>query len=141
MILAVTGWRLYRDQPTIWGYLGYYVNRYGDNLRIRVGDEKKGVDRFVAEWCQHHEWPHHIYKADWNRYQSSAGPIRNREMLLGMEEDHLLADLLLAFPQPGVKPRIPGSGTWGCVGEAFTHGIPVFIPSTISNALLVKEKL
>lgn len=139
MILTVSGWREWekRCNPAFVVYhLFRYQSLYGSSLHVRVGDAD-GVDEIVYRWLLEREselsgvtW--HRYRADWDRHGGAAGPIRNREMLHGNAVMELhrdaLADALLAFPEPFVKMRSPGSGTTGCLIEAHSLGITVDIP-------------
>lgn len=127
-ILAVTAWRFHQDRNFIEAWLGHYAYAYGGRLHVRVGDASGG-DAITARFCQDMHISYYVYYAHAQKHGwPAAGPIRNRDMLTGAEEDRTPADELLAFPQPNIKPRIPGSGSWGCVGEAFVQGIHVTIP-------------
>lgn len=54
------------------------------------------------------------FPADWNRYGRSAGPVRNRQMLIEGKPDYVLA-----FPLMG------SIGTWDMVWKARKKGIEV----------------
>ncbi len=128
MILSVSGWREWRKRcnPTFVIYhLLRYEGLYGSSLHVRVGDAD-GVDDITYHWLTERERQgsgitYQVYRADWHgrmlRGQSSSDLRR-----------HILADTLLAFPEPGVKMRSPGSGTAGCLIEAHSLGISVDIP-------------
>lgn len=132
IIVAVTAWRdhdmkdfIINEMEEILEDLMWWLGE----PHLRVGDATGG-DKIVLDWCRANDVSHHQYRADWDRYgRPAAGPIRNNAMLRGLEEPgNMWADLLLAFPEPGKPPRVPGSGSWGCVGEAFKLGIRVMIP-------------
>jgi YspA, cpYpsA-related SLOG family len=128
MIIAVTGWRHHADRDFIRGQLGGWLGPYP--LHVRVGDAS-GTDAIVASWCQDNGISHKVFRADWDRFGKHAGPMRNRDMLAG-KEDYFTGptQLLLAFPRyDGEHILVPGSGTWGCVIEAFQRGIRVEIPA------------
>ena len=139
MILVVSGWRewLKRCSPAfVLHRLYFYETQYGSSLHVRYGDAE-GVDEIVAGWVQEQETrgtgiTRQLYRADWDRHGDAAGPIRNREMLHGKAVTDLFfevpAETLLAFPEPFVKMRSPGSGTTGCLIEAHSLGISVDIP-------------
>lgn len=138
MIVAVTGWRHHTDETFIRAQMDRLYFLTDEQIWLRVGDAE-GADAIATQWAKDQFIPHDIYIADWNRHQKLAGPLRNRQMLT-MEKiyefdgatsftlEPLPADLLVAFPEPGARPKIPGSGSWGCIGEAFTLGIEVLIP-------------
>lgn len=125
MILAVSGWRDWTDVGFIFRQLGTMRKR--GYTHIRVGDAK-GVDRITRSFVTSHDfYTYHIYKADWGYIPRGAGVVRNVRMLKGVEEDNTLADLLIAFPQPGVDHE-KDSGTWRCMKQAHKLGIPVWAP-------------
>jgi hypothetical protein len=57
------------------------------------------------------------FPAEWNKYNKSAGPIRNRQML------DQKPDLVLAFHENIEESK----GTKDCVNEATKRGIPVIL--------------
>jgi SLOG family YspA-like protein len=130
VIVALTGWRRWPDRDFIWQYLDLLLAAH-PGLHLRHGDAP-GADEFGWQWRLERGVPGFRYEAD--RLPSgafkdpSAGPRRNRQMLLGAREDLVPADYLVAFPQPGVRAKVPGSGSWGCVIEAHVQGIHVDIP-------------
>lgn len=137
MILAVTGYRYYKDQGFIWNHLSMLKPVYESSamgfLHIRVGDAD-GADRMVRKWCEANSVSHHVFYANWG-LGTRAGPQRNERMLLG-QGDPITGptNLLLAFPRTdGVRIRIPGSGTWGCTIRASELGIGVEIPPYTRN--------
>ena len=140
MILTVSGWRgwVKRCNPAFVVHrLYFYETQYGSSLHVRYGDAD-GVDEIVAGWVKElaqrgTSITSQLYRADWGRYgRPVAGPIRNGQMLRGEHPDDVcqgeLTEILLAFPEPGVKMRSPGSGTAGCLIEAHSLGISVDIP-------------
>lgn len=145
MILVVTGWRQHEDRTFIWTHLDYQLDaceRAGERLFVRVGDAT-GADELTVAWCEKRELEgrnlqHFIYYADWDAFGSAAGPRRNQRMLTTEvvwvpSQNRLidvarLADEVIGFPQPHVRGRSPGSGTWGCLMEAALHGISIYVP-------------
>ena len=69
--------------------LGAHV-REGD---IVIHGGASGVDRIAGIWAREHNIETHVYLPGWDVYGKSAGPIRNRQMLVEEEPD-----LVLAFP-------------------------------------------
>jgi hypothetical protein len=72
-----------------------------------TGADSAAADFATVHYCQLEE-----YKADWKKHGTSAGPIRNRQML----EDGK-PDIVLAFPG--------GKGTANMIAQARAYGIPV----------------
>jgi hypothetical protein len=130
IVVALTGWRRWSDKQFIFDYLDVLRTNFGQ-MHLRHGDAD-GADAIAWLWRQTRDVPGFRYEAD--RLPSgsfrdpSAGPVRNRQMLLGAREDLVPADYLVAFPEPGRRAKIPGSGSWGCVIEAHIQGIHVDIP-------------
>lgn len=135
MILVVSGWRDWRDGVFVAQTLRPYLLRYQQDLHVRVGDAR-GVDAMVEKLLlprNHHGVTCTVYKANWDLPGRSGGPVRNGHMLRGTGSfgdptAGQMADRLLAFPQPFVKWRSPGSGTVGCMIEAFLLGIRIDVP-------------
>lgn len=71
----------------------------------------QGADRCAREWAGERQIPRTMFRADWNRYGRSAGPIRNKAMA---EYGHAL----VAFPG--------GRGTADMVRRAGEQGLRVF---------------
>ena len=80
---------------------------------ILAGDAK-GVDECVRRYAELRQFNLRIFEANWDKYQRSAGPIRNKLMI---DE----ADTLVAFWDG--KSR----GTKNCIRCATDKGIPVLI--------------
>lgn len=134
MILVVSGWRYWRDSQFIHQHLLRYQQLWGRSLHVRVR-EQVGADLHTRDWLmmpRAHPMSYIVYEADWANLGKGAGPAGNKQMLRGnnildpRRNEH--ADVLLAFPEPGVRAKIPGSGTWGCIVEAQSLRISVDIP-------------
>ena len=140
MIIAVSGWRNWDSKRSVATIIGNIIDNgwgeihqgYPNSLPLfRFGDNPDGLDDTMWELCAEWQLPHERYVADWEQHGKAAGPLRNRAMLRGTGYSGERAQLLLAFPEPGKYPKLPGSGTWGCIGEAATLGIQTSIyPST-----------
>ncbi len=130
MIIAVTGYRDYRDGTFIRNTLRGIQERFGVPLHIRVGDAW-GADEITRMWCQANRVSFMRFIADWDGLGKQAGPERNTRMLLGTGDPVTgPTDLLLGFPRTDGTPiRVPGSGTWGCIIRAYELRIPVEIPA------------
>jgi hypothetical protein len=150
MIVAVSGWRDWDDPIFVIGHLHRYRRDFGGALHVRVGCAA-GVDKVVRDWLRVQQdmyrrpVSHTVYYADWANLGRAAGPIRNGQMLRGEGSGdevfpNVLADVLLAFPQPGVKMRSPGSGTAGCVLEAHQIGISLDVPGYRGPDTRIEER-
>lgn len=82
------------------------------SAELHVGDCPTGLDEMIRDLAQLN--PDRVWKADWTKHKLAAGPIRNREMLMGNGHK---ADLLIAFPGK--------DGTENCVSQALQLGIPM----------------
>lgn len=148
MIVAVTGWRFHTGRDLIRGHMDSFWARHEDffagELLVRVGDAT-GADEIVLNWCKDNGIEYRRYGAQWDQFGKAAGPKRNEQMLTQewytrdpSGHGEVLwrpsrADLLIGFPEPGAHPKIPGSGSWNCIGQAFTLGIEILIPSNIKR--------
>ena len=141
MILVVSGWRGWDEGAwVIHQHLERYLTKYGPALHVRVGDAV-GVDRHVRDWLSEMEGAmmqvptYCVYHAEWGRYGQAAGPIRNGRMLKGNSSSDptrgQVASRLLAFPEPGVDWRSPGSGTVDCILQAVKLGVSLDVPGFV----------
>jgi len=137
VIVAFSGWRGWTDDLFIrqcideqWGHQLLFGHR-DDGPVFRVGDAK-GADALVAAHLRETGTEPVVYIAYWDAEGKPAGAIRNRRMLLGLDEHDPYpmqpADLLVAFPEPGQSRPIKGSGTWNAIEQAHWRGIEVRIP-------------
>ncbi|GIH07361.1 hypothetical protein Rhe02_54280 [Rhizocola hellebori] len=140
MILAVSGWREWKDAAFIRRHLDEAIGQHfllGERtvpVTVRVG-EQRGADAIVrAHIAGTDGVTPAVYDAGWTpENHHYAGSVRNKRMLLGDDLDDVtagrMADLLLAFPQPGKVWNGKGSGTWNCITQAHYRGIEVRIPA------------
>lgn len=129
--IIVTGSRDWpvENEMMVWTALADVLNKLPADwmLVVRHGDYHRGIDRMAKRWTQlpsddpcadtdHRsssevvEDPH---PALWSLFGSSAGPIRNQEMV------DAGADLMIAFPLAS------SVGTYGCMQMASTAGISI----------------
>lgn len=150
MILTVSGWRDWNLGPAvIHEHLERYRAKYGASLHVRVGDAD-GVDKHIRDWLFAAEQggsgiSYYVYVANWGVPRDrAAGPIRNARMLQGLNEDDLmhghLAHELLAFPQPGINWRQPGSGTVDCILQAVKLGVTLHVPGFVRPRLSGRQE-
>lgn len=107
--LLVTGGRAFGD-------LGE-VNRRLDQIHRELGiavvihGDATGADALAKRWALEHRVPQEPHPAEWHRYGSAAGPIRNSYMAFQTR-----ADAFLAFPG--------GAGTRDCIRKCIGAGVP-----------------
>lgn len=107
--VVVTGGRNYADGPE--------VARVLDKIAptaLAHGACPTGADHLAGIWANSRGVPCWRYPADWVRLGPSAGPVRNRRMLVEFKPD-----LVVAFAG--------GPGTMNCVVTAEVLGIPVVL--------------
>ena len=110
--ILVCGGRTYNERAKVADVLcELSANRRGEAMTLIHG-AAAGADKIAAECAGDLGWTIEAYKANWLRYGTSAGPIRNRAMI-----DRGKPDLVIAFPG--------GSGTEDMVARAEKAGIPV----------------
>lgn len=76
-----------------------------------------GADKIAKEYCEAYDVPYKEFEADWDKFGSWAGPLRNQDMI---DEK---PDMTLAFLKIGEKNK----GTLDCIGRALFRKIPVVI--------------
>lgn len=108
MKILVCGGRDYHKYDVICRVLDEHDS---EDLHVIQGGAK-GTDEGAISWCISRQVPYTTFKADWNRYKKSAGPIRNQQML-----DEGKPDLVIAFPG--------GRGTAHMVDIAKKAGVKV----------------
>lgn len=110
MKVLVCGGRDYADYEELAAVLRKINNAHGITLIIEGG--AMGADFLAFQWAKEAGIPILSFKADWKRWGTAAGPVRNQQMM-----DEGKPDLVVAFPG--------GRGTADMVGRARQHGIPV----------------
>ena len=76
--LLVAGTRTIEAKITVQAVI-YLMIKDVENLRIITGCAQ-GVDKIAREYAQRKNIKYTVYKAEWDKYGKSAGPIRNKEM-------------------------------------------------------------
>lgn len=81
----IAGSRIFTDINVVW--------KATANCPIEITEVvaggARGIDTLAIEWAKHNNIQFRIFKADWDKYGKSAGPIRNIEM--AKNADALLA--------------------------------------------------
>ncbi len=153
MIIVISAWREWTDKAFLVKHVDKEWSRHvtfgplDDDIHFRVGDARGG-DKIARDHIDSAGIPSiaslTVYHADWDRWAdrkpNPAGAIRNRDMLKGHHpQDPMyghLADLLIAFPQPGRLRPEKGSGTWNAIEQAARLGIEVRIPGYLTEDLV-----
>lgn len=104
MKVLVCGGRKYRDEDFLFRVLDQ-IHNDGTVITTIIEGEAPGADLLAAKWASRRSVHIEPYPALWNRHGLSAGPIRNRQMLIEGKPD-----LVVAFPG--------GEGTKNMVTQA-----------------------
>lgn len=80
MKLIIAGSRSITDPAPLAAIMAAVVPQLGAPLTEIVSGTAPGVDRLGEAWARAHGVPVVRFPADWHRYSSAAGPIRNRQM-------------------------------------------------------------
>lgn len=110
MRLLVCGGRDYTDRARVYRVLTAVHEKRGVELVVSGGAQ--GADFLGEAWAKSQGIPIHVYPAEWARYGSRAGILRNQRML---DEEEI--DGVVAFPG--------GIGTADMVRRAEKAGIRV----------------
>jgi hypothetical protein len=110
MRVLVTGGRDFSDRLLVERTLNsIHLNQ---EITVLIHGAARGADELAGTWAYENHIIESVFPANWSKYGKSAGPIRNKQMLLeGMP------DLVVAFPG--------GRGTANMVQQARNAGIPV----------------
>lgn len=105
-VILVCGGRNYSDWKTVWRELQRLKP-----TKIVTGqcDTKENADKLAERWAYMNGIEYQGYPADWRMFGTSAGPIRNSQMLAAEKPD-----LVLAFPG--------GRGTRDMINKALRAG-------------------
>lgn len=108
--VLVCGGRDFADAESLVTFLNDFHSKTPISVLIEGG--ARGADRLARTWAEWMRIRVETYNADWDRYKKSAGPIRNRQMLVEGKPD-----LVIAFPG--------GNGTKNMIDQATRAGIKV----------------
>lgn len=110
MKILVCGGRDFDDFRLLTDELTALSLKHTIDLVIHGG--ARGADTLAGLWAKTNKIPVQVFMADWNKYKSAAGHIRNKKMLLEGKPD-----LVVAFPG--------GKGTANMIGQAEDAGVTV----------------
>jgi hypothetical protein len=113
MRLLVCGGRNFADVNAIEAALETIHEKTPITLLIHGG--ARGADKLASEWAKRNNVEVKEFPANWERFGPSAGPIRNKQMLVEGKPDVVVA-------MPG------GPGTTDMVKQARAHGVKVIVP-------------
>lgn len=120
MRVLVCGSRHFNDIDLLWKVLDEFADT--NAIETVIHGDARGADRMAGRWANSRyqkdgsyirEWK---FPADWNRLGKAAGSIRNRQMLVEGQPDHVIA-----FLAPNSR------GTKNMIDQATKAGIPVTV--------------
>jgi len=88
--ILVCGGRDYNNKEYMWKKLDKLYDKYGEELCI-VHGAAPGADSLAEDWAKSRQVNYRGYPAKWNKYDKSAGGLRNQEMLEFNDIDICLA--------------------------------------------------
>ena len=101
--VLVTGGRDFNDSAYVFDKLDMYARLFGISVLCQGG--ASGADSAAHQWALSRGVPSVTVEAEWDRYGTAAGRIRNQKMLTTFKPD-----VVIAFPG--------GPGTRDMVGRA-----------------------
>jgi hypothetical protein len=78
-VVIVCGGRLYSDKEHLYRSLDSFHKRKSITLLVQGG--AKGADKLALQWAISRNIPYRTYYAEWDKFGTNAGPIRNQKML------------------------------------------------------------
>lgn len=115
MRLLVCGTRTFHDQAFLFRRLDDIADQYG--IEVIIEGEARGADTFANQWAMTRKVPVEPYPADWEHKGRSAGPQRNKQMLVEGKPDMVAAFL--------DRPMEESKGTRNMFETAKKAGVPV----------------
>lgn len=116
MRVLVCGSRDYDRRDTLYATLDRLVIEKIDAI---IEGEAKGADALARQWAESRKVPVIKFPADWKKYGKSAGPLRNKHMLVEGKPD-----LVIAFPKGKLDDT---RGTKNMVTQARAAGIATIV--------------
>lgn len=118
MRLLVCGSRTWSDAMHLCTVLDGVLGG-GPPIEVLIHGDAAGADEMAGRWAQAHDIPVEVYLPDWEQHGRSAGPIRNREMLVTGKPT-----MVMAFVD---KPLAQSKGTANMIGQADKAGVPTVV--------------
>ncbi len=115
LVIIVCGGRSYKD----WRRVDQVLDEFKPRVVVHGGEP--GAQSLAADWAARTSTTARRYPADWSRFGSSAGPIRNQAMI-GNEPE---VRLVIAFPG--------GRGTADMVAKAKMAGLMVYEAERVTS--------
>lgn len=112
MRLLVCGGREYHDWERVVAVLDGVHKR--NNVTMLIEGGAKGADAHAATWADNNGIFRVTGHANWKKFNKGAGPVRNKNMLI-----YLQPDGVVAFPG--------GSGTADMASQAMDSGVKVMV--------------
>ena len=131
MKAIICGGRYYEGNPEIdFVYLDKLRDKH--NIIEVVSGNSNGADLLGERWAKSRKLELSVFKANWQLYGYSAGPIRNRKMLEYIKND-IENGIVIAFPG--------GRGTQNMCSIARMDYVPVILMANLKlkNAASYKE--
>lgn len=125
----MTGGRDYRHRQIVEDVLDGLVRRLlkaepGKRVKLHCGMCRTGADAHAVAWAKFRNYAIQPYPADWDAYGKSAGPRRNRQMVLA------LWNLKQAGETVWFARFWGGDGTENCTGYAIRAKLPMVVVAT-----------
>jgi hypothetical protein len=91
MRIAVVGSRDHGDEESVGHLLARLIDGHTFDQRFSfvTGDQRRGVDAFVRDWCLKRGVPCSVHEANWSAEGKAAGPIRNGRVIHDADEVHV----------------------------------------------------
>lgn len=117
MRVLVCGCRDFNDPMTLGSWLGG-IHKNNGPITLIIEGGSSGADYMARKFAERQGIPVRTFDAEWGKYGKSAGPIRNRQMLVEGKPD-----LVVAFEG--------GAGTADMVKQARRAGVKVVMATKI----------
>lgn len=118
MKVLVCGGRTFNDAMTLGSWLGG-IHKNNGPITLLIEGGAPGADFMARKFAEWIGIPVQTFRAEWDRYGKSAGPLRNKRML-----DEGNPDLVVAFDG--------GRGTANMIDQAKAAGFKVLLATKVT---------